>query len=56
MIEDKKNKTREFYNIEESESYFRELKFYTNNDFSFIDVHNEELFKENSEILLKNLI
>ena len=26
MIEDKKNKTREFYNIEESESYFRELK------------------------------
>ena len=34
-------------------SYFRELKFYTNNDFSFIDVHNEELFKENSEILLK---
>lgn len=34
-------------------SYFRKLKFYTNNDFSFIDVHNEELFKENSEILLK---
>ena len=34
-------------------SYFRELKFYTNNDFAFIDVHNEELFKQNSEILLK---
>ena len=34
-------------------SYFRELKFYTNNDFAFIDVHNEELFKHNSEILLK---
>ena len=34
-------------------SYFRKLKFYTNNDFSFIDVHNEELFKQNSEILLK---
>lgn len=33
--------------------YFRQLKFYTNNDFSFIDVHNEELFKQNSEILLK---
>ena len=33
--------------------YFRKLKFYTNNDFSFIDVHNEELFKQNSEILLK---
>ena len=34
-------------------SYFRELKFYTNNDFAFIDVHNEKLFKQNSEILLK---
>lgn len=34
-------------------NYFRELKFYTNNDFAFIDVHNEELFKQNSEILLK---
>lgn len=33
--------------------YFRELKFYTNNDFAFIDVHNEELFKQNSEVLLK---
>lgn len=33
--------------------YFRELKFYTNNDFAFIDVHNEDLFKQNSEILLK---
>lgn len=34
-------------------SYFRELKFYTNNDFAFIDVHNEKLFKHNAEILLK---
>ena len=34
-------------------SYFRKLKFFTNNDFAFIDVHNEELFKQNSEILLK---
>lgn len=33
--------------------YFRKLKFYTNNDFAFIDVHNEELFRQNSEILLK---
>lgn len=33
--------------------YFRELKFFTNNDFAFIDVHNEELFKQNAEILLK---
>lgn len=34
-------------------SYFRQLKFYTNNDFAFIDVHNEDLFIQNSEILLK---
>lgn len=33
--------------------YFRRLKFYTNNDFSFIDVHNERLFLENAAILLK---
>lgn len=33
--------------------YFRELKFFTNNDFSFIDVHNENLFYQNSAILLK---
>jgi len=33
--------------------YFRELKFYTNNDFAFLDVHNEHLFFQNSEILLK---
>ena len=32
--------------------YFRRLKFYTNNDFSFIDVHNERLFLENAAILL----
>lgn len=33
--------------------YFRQLKFFTNNDFAFIDVHNEDLFIQNSEILLK---
>ena len=33
--------------------YFRELKFYTNNDFAFLDVHNERLFEENFAILLK---
>lgn len=32
---------------------FRKLKFFTNNDFSFIDVHNEKLFDQNAEILLK---
>lgn len=33
--------------------YFRQLKFYTNNDFTFLDVHNEHLFMQNSAILLE---
>jgi type I restriction-modification system DNA methylase subunit/restriction endonuclease S subunit len=33
--------------------YFRQLKFFTNNDFAFIDVHNEKLFYQNSVVLLK---
>ncbi|WP_201596635.1 restriction endonuclease subunit S [Psychrobacter vallis] len=32
---------------------FRRLKFFTNNDFAFIDVHNERLFQQNSVVLLK---
>lgn len=33
--------------------YFRQLKFYTNNDFAFLDVHNEVLFYQNAIILKK---
>ncbi len=33
--------------------YFRQLKFFTNNDFAFLDVHNEYLFFQNAEILKK---
>lgn len=33
--------------------YFDQLKYYTNNDFAFIDVHNEKLFYQNSVVLLK---
>ena len=33
--------------------YFRQLKFYTNSDFAFLDVHNKELFYQNAEILKK---
>ncbi len=33
--------------------YFRQLKFYTNNDFAFIEVHNEKLFIQNAAILKK---
>lgn len=34
-------------------SYFDKLKYYTNNDFAFLDVHNEKLFKQNAQVLLK---
>ncbi len=33
--------------------YFRQLKFFTNNDFAFVDVHNEKLFYQNATVLLK---
>lgn len=32
---------------------FIKQKFFTNNDFSLIDVHNEKLFYQNAEVLLK---
>lgn len=31
--------------------FFIQLKFFTNNDFAFIDVHNERLFQENAVVL-----
>ena len=34
---------------------FLQQKFFTNNDFSFIDVHNERLFYQNADVLLKIL-
>ncbi len=34
--------------------YFRQLKFFSNNDFAFLDVHNEQLFNQNA-IILKEL-
>lgn len=39
--------------IEELKHTLRILKFYTNNDFSFKDVHNEELFYQNGKILVE---
>ncbi|WP_082127282.1 type I restriction enzyme HsdR N-terminal domain-containing protein [Calothrix sp. 336/3] len=32
--------------------YFRKLKFFTNSDFSFIDVYNKNLFDKNIKVLL----
>jgi len=34
-------------------SVLTELKFFTNNDFAFIDVHNEKLFYQNFAVLLE---
>lgn len=39
--------------IKELRNTFRILKFYTNNDFAFKDVHNEELFYQNGKILVE---
>lgn len=33
--------------------YFRQLKFFSDNDFSFISVHNKRLFQQNAIILRK---
>lgn len=33
--------------------YFKELKYYSNNDFTFLDVYNEQLFYQNSKILVE---
>ena len=39
--------------IADLKSTLRILKFYTNNDFAFKDVHNEELFYQNGKILVE---
>lgn len=39
--------------IEELKHTLRILKFYTNNDFAFKDVHNEELFYQNGKIIVE---
>ncbi|WP_251712847.1 N-6 DNA methylase [Lactococcus ileimucosae] len=33
--------------------YFKELKYFSNNDFTFLDVYNEQLFYQNSKILVE---
>ena len=39
--------------IEDLKNTIKILKFYSNNDFSFKDVHNEELFLQNGKILVE---
>ena len=40
--------------IEDLKDKIRILKFFSNNDFSFKDVHNEELFYQNGKIWIKS--
>jgi len=39
--------------IDDLKKTLRILKFYTNNDFAFKDVHNEELFYQNGKIIVE---
>ncbi|MCK5855638.1 MAG: SAM-dependent DNA methyltransferase, partial [Sulfurovaceae bacterium] len=48
VFKDRPNETKDVI-----KGYFKQLKFYTNNDFAFIDVHNKKLFDQNFEVLLK---
>ncbi|MBR3622332.1 MAG: N-6 DNA methylase, partial [Selenomonadaceae bacterium] len=41
------------YAIADLQDKIRILKFYSNNDFAFKDVHNEELFYQNGKILVE---
>lgn len=39
--------------IEKVEAIFRELKYYTNNEFAFKEVHNKKLFQQNARVLVE---
>ena len=47
-VKNKRNATKQ-----QIQAYFRELKFFTNSAFSFLDTHNEELFNKNVKVLLE---
>ena len=48
VFKDKPNATKDVI-----KDYFKQLKFFTNNDFAFIDIHNEKLFYQNFAVFLK---
>jgi len=48
VFKDKPNATKD-----KIKEFVKQLKFFTNNDFAFIDVHNEKLFYQNFDVLLK---
>ena len=47
-VKNKKNATKK-----QIQKYFRDLKFFSNNAFSLINVHNERLFNRNAKVLVE---
>lgn len=47
-VKNKKNATKS-----QIQKYFRDLKFYSNDAFSLINVHNERLFNKNTKVLIE---
>lgn len=47
-VKNKKNATKK-----QIQKYFRDLKFFSNNAFSLINVHNERLFNRNTKVLVE---
>lgn len=47
-VKNKKNATKKTI-----QKYFRDLKFFSNNAFSLINVHNEKLFNKNTKVLVE---
>jgi len=47
-VKNKQNATKK-----QIQKYFRDLKFFSNNAFSFINVHNERLFNKNAKVLVE---
>lgn len=47
-VKNKKNATKS-----QIQKYFRDLKFYSNNAFSLVNVHNERLFNKNTKVLVE---
>lgn len=47
-VKNKKNATKK-----QIQKYFRDLKFFSNNAFSLINVHNERLFNRNTKVIVE---
>ncbi len=47
----KRHKIKTKHLKEQMQEFIRQLKFYSHSDFSFLEVHNKELFLQNGEVL-----